>query len=96
MRTLAIKTPSEANKSYAFDLTDWMKDLGTTVSSADSLAAESGLTVGGASVDASGYVVTFATNGGTAGNDYTVTLSFTTADGQQLQGFVNIPVRAQK
>ena len=96
MKTLAIKTPSESNKSYAFDLTDWMTDLGTTVSSVTSLSADTGLTVGGESVDAAGYVVTFATNGGTAGNDYKVTLQFATADGQTLEANVKIPVRAIK
>lgn len=93
MTTLEVKTPEEVKK-YIFDVSAWMTDLGTTISSVDSVTADTGLTVD--SFTNTTTTITATLSGGTAGNSYRVRAQFQTGDGQTLTADIFVPVENVK
>lgn len=93
MTTLEVKTPEETKK-YIFDLAPWLTDLGTTISSVDSVTADTGLTVNSSSNTTT--TITATLSGGTAGNVYKVRAQFQTGDGQVLTADIFVPVENVK
>ena len=93
MTTLAVKTPVE-DKKYVFDVSAWMTDLGTEISSVDSITADAGVTASlqGNTTSAIEVLV----SGGTAGNVYKIRAQFQTGDGQILTADMRVPVDEEK
>lgn len=93
MTTLAIKDPSEV-KPYTLDFGAWLDDLGISISSITSVAAESGLTVDSSALDSTAKKVTAVLSGGTAGQRYKITATVA-AGGYTLVGTMTVPVQTK-
>lgn len=77
---------------FGFDFTAWCARAGETASSVAAAVTPSGLTIGTASVTAAG-LASVRLSGGTAGVDYAVRLTLTTASGSTLERTVMIKVQ---
>lgn len=77
---------------FSFDFTPWCAAAGETAASVAAAATPAGLTVSATSVTPAGAAAV-RLSGGTAGTDYAVRLTLTTASGRTLERTVMILVR---
>ena len=95
MTTLAVKLPAEV-KVYTFDFSPLLNAQGITISSITSVVADTGLTVDSSALDSTSKKINATFSGGTAGTLYKVRATYTTSDGQVLEGDIWIPVENVK
>lgn len=85
------KDPSDV-WDYSLDFTDAMEKIGDTLASVSVAASPGTITVGSTSTTAAG-IATVRLSGGSAGTDYTITFTATTAAGRVLERSVMLLVR---
>lgn len=76
---------------YSLDAREWIAAVGGTLSSCSATVDPAGLTIGATSVTAAG-IATVRLSGGTAGTDYTITLTLNEAASRVLQRSVKMLV----
>ena len=89
--TLPPKAPTE-NKLYGFNLTPRLAGKDTTISSITSVTPSVGSVLSSA-IDPTSRKITVLLGGGAIGELMKVTAAYLTADGQNLEAAIEVPIR---